>query len=455
MKPMGDERLIQAAQSILANNDMGGWTRPTSNGLYPHQWLWDTFFVAIGQRHYDIERAKDETRSPFRAQWKNGMLPHIIFGGAKGYHAGPEMWHSERSKDAPAPIKTTGITQTPMAAEAVVRIGALLPTTERHAWYAEMYPKVLAYHQWFYKERNPRGDGLVRAFHPWESGMDNSPPQMAMLHAYAMSRRLALVKSLGMEDFVKRFRKDTKVVPAEERISTLDLYAVYDLIKSLRRMRYDHVKALSQHRFQLIDLTLNCVLIRANEHLKTIAATIGKTLPADITHAIRVAPHALETMWDDETGQYYSRDAISGKLVKESSIGTFMPLYALKLPKERVRKLLKHLQNPQTFGAPYPVPSTPLDSSYFKPHCYWQGPSWAPTNWLVVRGLEYNGCHAEADRLSKATVAMIGKAGFHEYFSPLDLSKAGADTFSWTAALAIDLIKDGPKRAYKKAARLR
>lgn len=247
-----------------------------------------------------------------------------------------------------------------------------------------------------------------------------------------------------MEDFLKRFRKDTKVVPAEERISTLDLYAVYDLIKKLRQVKYDPAKILQQHPFQVVDLMLSCALIRANTHLAAMAEEIGETLPTAITQAMQRAPQALETLWDEATGQYYSRDARSGELIKVPSIYAFLPLYALKLPKERVKRLVAHLHDPETFGAPFPVPSTPLNSSYFKPHCYWQGPSWPPTNWLIIRGLEYNGAQAEAYRLRTSTIAMIQKGGFHEYFSPLDLSKAGADTFSWTAALVVDLIKSQP-----------
>lgn len=40
---------------------MGEWTRPDP-GLYIHQWLRDSFFAAIGKRHYDIERAKVEAK---------------------------------------------------------------------------------------------------------------------------------------------------------------------------------------------------------------------------------------------------------------------------------------------------------------------------------------------------------------------------------------------------------
>lgn len=437
---MDRQRLISEAKAVLAANDMGEWTRPTSNGLYPHQWLWDSFFISIGLRHYDLERAKAEVRSPFRAQWKNGMLPHIIFGDGKGYHAGPELWHSTVSPSAPKHIQTTGITQPPVAAEAVVRLGELMKPEERLRWYREMYPQLLKYHSWLYRERDPRKDGLVEVWHSWETGMDNAPPLMEMLHKHALSKRVQLIKGLRLENFVQRFRRDTAVVPAEERISTIDLHAVYDLIRSLRRNRYNYKKVLPGHTLRVIDLTFNSILIRANQHLESIAKAVGQTLPANIRHAMRVAPHTLETMWDDEAGEYYNRNALTGELIRVSSINTFMPLYSGVLPKERVRRLLKNLHDPCTFGALYPVPSTPLNSSYFKPNCYWQGPSWVNMDWLLIDGLQRNGQHKEAAWLRDHTIAMIAKGGMNEYYSPLTVQKAGADTFSWTAALLLDMF---------------
>jgi mannosylglycerate hydrolase MGH1-like protein len=350
------------------------------------------------------------------------------------------------SPDAPRRIETSGVTQPPVAAEAVVRIGACLSEKERRAWYAEMYPKILAWHQWFYRERNPREDGLVRLLLSWESGMDNSPPLMEMLHQYAMSNRVRLMRATKLDKWIERRRRDTKEVPANQRISTLDLHAIYDLIRNLRRHHYDSRRLLPSHKFQVVDLAFNCILIRANEHLKTIADFLGEELPADIRRAMRVAPHALETLWDDNTGYYYSRDAVSGKLIKMPGVATFMPLYAGRLPKERVQALLKHLRNPQEFGAKYPIPTAPLNSSYFKPHCYWQGPMWININWFIIDGLRRNGESQAAEALKQKTLAVVRKAaakhGMHEYYSPLDGSVAGAPDFSWTAALIIDLLKE-------------
>src|ERR1700759_4902077 len=108
-------KLFNYCKSVLENNSVGNWTRPTP-GLYPHQWLWDSCFIAIGQRHYDVERAKMEILSLLRAQWSNGMLPHIIFtpGKKPAMHHG--VWDSWISPYAPDELSTSGITQPPMLA---------------------------------------------------------------------------------------------------------------------------------------------------------------------------------------------------------------------------------------------------------------------------------------------------------------------------------------------------
>lgn len=54
------------AIEVLRQNDVGGWTK-AAPALYPHQWSWDSAFVAIGLAHVSVERAADELRSLFRA----------------------------------------------------------------------------------------------------------------------------------------------------------------------------------------------------------------------------------------------------------------------------------------------------------------------------------------------------------------------------------------------------
>jgi hypothetical protein len=66
------------ARAVLDFNWTGEYTMPGPR-LYPHQWSWDSAFIAIGYSHYDQERATRELRHLFEAQWKNGLLPQLVF----------------------------------------------------------------------------------------------------------------------------------------------------------------------------------------------------------------------------------------------------------------------------------------------------------------------------------------------------------------------------------------
>ena len=51
-RPIDTTELARRAQKVLDVNRRGAWTCP-SVSLYPHQWLWDSCFVAIGLARVD------------------------------------------------------------------------------------------------------------------------------------------------------------------------------------------------------------------------------------------------------------------------------------------------------------------------------------------------------------------------------------------------------------------
>jgi mannosylglycerate hydrolase len=73
-----DEQLVQQAQMVLDFNWNGEYTQPGPH-LYPHQWSWDSALIAIGYAHYHQDRAMQELSHLFESQWKNGLLPQIVF----------------------------------------------------------------------------------------------------------------------------------------------------------------------------------------------------------------------------------------------------------------------------------------------------------------------------------------------------------------------------------------
>lgn len=433
--------LLEQATAVLQQNDRGSYTVPAAN-LYPHQWLWDSCFIAIGLRWLDVDRAQAELTSLLRGQWSNGMLPNMIFSDAPEYRRDRDMWRSWLSPYSPDHVATSGITQPPMLAEAVWQVGQRLNATERRAWYKQMLPSLQAHHEWLYAERDPHQEGLALLVHPWETGLDNTPPWMAELHEHLMPWWVRTIRATHTEGLVGLLRRDTHYIPPGQRFTTLEVLSLFDAQRRLRRKAYDFDKILRHGLFAIQDLTFNCILIRANTRLQEIAQAIRHELPPELLVSMQKSAEALDKLWDEYTHSYWSRDFVTHRLLKQPSIATLMPLYAGTISKERADMLVRQLENDQRFGPAYPVPSVPLDSPNFDPDRYWQGPAWMNTNWLIIDGLKRYGYHDHAAALRETSLEMVEKSGMAEYFDPNTAEPLGAHNFSWTAALTIDLLHE-------------
>ncbi|MBX4197700.1 hypothetical protein KW801_04090 [Candidatus Saccharibacteria bacterium] len=325
---MGDEatdNLFREAEAVLKHNDRQAWTVPAAD-LYPHQWLWDSCFISIGWRHLDIERAQTELRSLLRGQWANGMLPNIIFTGNEKRHI--DLWRSWVSPYAPDDVATSGITQPPLLAEAVSQIGQKLKLPERRSWYKEMLPVLVDYHAWLYRDRDPHKEGLVLLLHPYECGLDNTPPWISELRKHSLPWWIRLIEKLHLDRFINFFRRDTKHVPPGQRMSNIEAMAYWSALRRLRRKAYNSEALISRSLFAVEDLAFNCIFIRANILLKQIAKTAGQDLPEPLLENIARSEAALEQLWDEAAGQYFSRSFVSHKLIEEPTIATLLPLYA-------------------------------------------------------------------------------------------------------------------------------
>jgi Trehalase len=440
-----DIDLVDRAKSILQLNDRGSFTVP-SGDLYPHQWLWDSCFIAIGQAHYDVDRAKAEILSMFRGQWSNGMVPSIILRPRKSddgpaFDRHEQIWRSWLNPNAPDDVSTSGITQPPMLAEAITRIGNQLSKTERRVWYKQVYGGLVKYHEWLYAERDPHNEGLVLLIHPWEIGLDNTPPWMQELNEHLLPWWIRVLSTFKLEKVIGWFRSDSKFVFKNERLTNIEALALFDAQRRLRRKHYEFDKLIDHALFAVEDLSFNCIFIRANHLLQDIAKVIDKPLPDELIAKMEKTDKQLNSLWDEYAQEYFSRDFVSHRLLKQSSIAAFMPLYSGAISKDKASRIVASLENGHRFGSAYPIPSVPLDSPWFEANRYWQGPTWLNTNWMVIDGLRRYGFKDHAEALKESTLEMVKDAGFHEYFNAIDGHGLGVDNFSWTAALTIDLLK--------------
>ena len=57
--------LVKKAKEVLDGNWLGASTKPAP-ALYPHQWNWDSGFIAIGYARYNQTRAQQELSTLFK-----------------------------------------------------------------------------------------------------------------------------------------------------------------------------------------------------------------------------------------------------------------------------------------------------------------------------------------------------------------------------------------------------
>jgi glycogen debranching enzyme len=78
----------------------------------------------------------------------------------------------------------------------------------------------------------------------------------------------------------------------------------------------------------------------------------------------------------------------------------------------------------------------------FDPVRYWRGPVWVLVNWLVADGLRA-GRTGRAEALRRATLELVEREGFSEYYDARTGEGIGGRAFSWSAALTLSWLLDG------------
>jgi glycogen debranching enzyme len=325
-------------------------------------------------------------------------------------------------------------------AEAIVRIGEKMELPERRSWYRMAYPDLLSYHKWLYRERDPHEEGLTLQIHPWETGLDTNPAWMGEMHEHLLPWWIGALKKTHLDTAVGLFRRD-HLGGIRPRYSTVDALTMFDAQRRLRRKEYNIDKILSHSLFAIEDLAFNAIFIRANDHLLAIAKSIRADVPEWLQKRIQLSRKAFGDLWDPYSETYYCRDFVTHKLIKEPTVAALLPLYAGCISEERAALLVKTLENDHIFGPNHPVPSTPLNSPWFDPYTYWQGPTWLNTNWLIADGLKRYGYKHHAAALIESSLDLVQDGNFHEYFNPITGEALGAPNFSWTAAVVLDWIR--------------
>ena len=185
--------------------------------------------------------------------------------------------------------------------------------------------------------------------------------------------------------------------------------------------------------------------------LKFIAQEIGanEDIPAYESFHAEIKQALNDLCWNNEDAFYY--DLGYGKQIKRKHIGMYWALLGELIPDEKLDAFVAHLINPNEFYRKIPLPALSADDPDYKGWGdYWLGGVWAPTSYMVLKGLTANGKHELAKDLAEKTYAGVAQVfeatgTFWENYAP-DLISYGMpskkDFCGWTGLVPIAIYKE-------------
>ena len=431
-------QLAASAAWTLGGNDNGSMITAAPR-LYPHMWSWDTAFISIGVAHLSVDRAVRELETLLAAQWRNGMLPHIVFSEGGGYFPGPERWGAaELNPDAPGAPRTSGICQPPVHAIALRRIadiGGDAGSVQRLL--REGWPRLYRWHEWLVRHRDPHATGLLAIVHGWESGMDNSPRWDV---PYA-----AVTPGPDLPPYVRLDRGLVAHADAE-RPSDREYDRYLWLIEEMRKVRYDADQVVRTSSFLVGDVFVTALFALASEVLAELGEESGQPTwqVRQLRGWARRSRAAVAAAYDPATGLARDKDLRTGSWLPSRTIAGFAPLLCGGLDAADEARMRATIAGPDWAGHPdlfaaIPPTVSPNDPG-FRPREYWRGPVWPVIAWLFAWAFEQRGWAVEAKRLRTECLRLVEDGTFAEYYHPLTGEPLGSRQQSWTATVVLDWL---------------
>ncbi|NLB55667.1 MAG: hypothetical protein GX811_07890 [Lentisphaerae bacterium] len=204
--------------------------------------------------------------------------------------------------------------------------------------------------------------------------------------------------------------------------------------------------------FDWIDLSSQMAL--SFDRLSRIHSVLGNAEKSNYwkDRAEKLGALINEELWCEAT-QFYHDRSIPTNFVGHKTAAGFWPILAGICPPDRLEKLVEHLENENEFNTPTPVPTLSRDDiNYSAQGRYWLGGVWAPTNYMITRGLMLCDKGDLAHNIAMKYVSAISrvKENFEpstiwESYSPEE-DKPGISAYSvnWTRPNFVGWSASGP-----------
>lgn len=478
----------------------GNWRSPAGailhDGVTPSNtarwfdgvWAWDSWKHAYAMAHFNPEVAKNNVRAmydyqvqaddPVRPQ-DAGMVIDAVFYNKQADRGGDGGNWNERD------------TKPPLSAWAIWEIYS---ATKDRAFIAEMYPKIQAYHGWWYRARDNNRNGIIEygatkhVEHNDEFGnitfkvqyandtpfgldLSSCTPEQDKWYACAGMPLYQLVLATGGYSDM-----DIGAQHGAGWESGMDNAARFGFINPDQLQRYadntyggDLAKARQdwnvfffenhQDNGDLIGFSidqesveLNAFLAKEKRILADMAELLGKPEEASRYRegASKLAGYINSCMFDEASGFYYDRQIAQGdvadgngcvgKLLTARGRGPegWSPLWAEVADKEKAARVRDIMLNPGEFNTKVPLGTAALTNPAYDPDIYWRGRVWLDQFYFGVKGLENYGYREDAEalvnKLFNNAEGLAGSGPIRENYNPVNGAMQGASNFSWSSA---------------------
>jgi hypothetical protein len=146
-----------------------------------------------------------------------------------------------------------------------------------------------------------------------------------------------------------------------------------------------------------VDATLQTVL--ANRILLKFAELLGRRDEVQDFEEenAQLIPWINQHLWDEDTGFFHDMSREQTRLTEVKTIGAYWALLADVVPPERLARFVSHLDSESEFNRVHRIPSLSADT----PGYDGDGGLWAPTNYMVLRGLGERGYADLAQKIAE------------------------------------------------------
>lgn len=376
-------------------------------------WAWDSWKQAVATVYFNEELAKNNIRALFdyqiqaddkiRPQDKGAIIDAIFYNADEERDGDGGNWNERNSKPA-------------LATWAVWEVYKVSGDKE---FLKEMYPKLKAYHEWWYTNRdhNKNGvaeyGGMVHRFNnfpeeiilaaAWESGMDNAV-------------RFD-VEGYGKDDI------GVKVFENKDKNSKLIGYSINQESVDLNSFLYA----------EKIDLAQMAEILGEKEESENFYKS-----------AAQLKEYINDKMFDEVTGYYYDLqfdEEGNTKLLVNRGKGTegYIPLWANAADKEKADKVVKNILDENVMNTYLPFPTAAKDNPKYNPTKYWRGPVWLDQAYFGVIGLDNYGYKKEAQELTvklfEHSEGLMEGGAIRENYNPETGEGLHCSNFSWSASV--------------------